>query len=93
MDTQELVETIKMWNEFYKDMQYNNNTPEELKKWKENMFKIISVINIPEAVLNTPAEKNLQIVVNLAKSKDENKLEEIYNLLKEVENYFKDVLV
>jgi len=96
MDTQELVETIKMWDDFYKEMKENNKEqlpPDDIKKWNENMFKIISLINIPDSVRMTPAEKNLVKVVEIAKSKDENRLEEVYGLLSEVENYFKDALV
>lgn len=95
MDMQELVETIKMWNDFYREMQNNNKnfTDEEIKKWQENMLKIISVINIPEHVRLTPAEKNIKAVLELSTTKDVSKLQEIYNLLSEVENYFKDALV
>lgn len=95
MDTQDLFETIKMWNDFYREMQNNRNDValEDAKKWQENMFKIISLINIPDSVRLTPAEKNLQTVIEIAKAKDGNKLQEIYSLLSEVENYFKDALV
>ncbi len=96
MDTQELVETIKMWNDFYREMKENNKAPippDDIKKWNENMFKIISLINIPESVRLTPVEKNLVKVVEIAKSKDEKRLEEAYNLLSELENYFKDAVV
>ncbi|MCX8092957.1 MAG: hypothetical protein N3E50_02170 [Candidatus Goldbacteria bacterium] len=84
-----------MWNNFYREMQDNDkNVPQEdIKKWQENMFKIISVINIPEHVRMTPAEKNLRKVMEIAKTKDKTRLHEIYNLLLEVENYFKDSLV
>jgi|DewCreStandDraft_4_1066084.scaffolds.fasta_scaffold07875_7 uncharacterized membrane protein len=94
MDTQDLVDTIKMWNEFYKEMQNNLKeiSSEDLKKWQENMFKIISLITIPDSVKSTPAENNLNKVIELIKTKDNNKLEEIFNLLVEVENYLKDTV-
>ncbi len=95
MDTQELVETIKMWNDFYREMQDDgkNVNQEDVKKWQENMFKIISVLNIPEHIRLTPAEKNLNKVMEIAKTKDTTKLQEVYNLLSEVENYFRDAVV
>jgi len=94
MDTQDLVDTIKMWNEFYKEMQNNLKeiSSEDLKKWQENMFKIISLITIPDSVKSTPAENNLNKVIELIKTKDNNKLEEIFNLLVEVEDYLKDAV-
>ncbi|MBP7792394.1 MAG: hypothetical protein KA120_04965 [Candidatus Goldbacteria bacterium] len=95
MDTQDVVEIIKMWNNFYVEMQKSNGnvSPEDLKKWKESMLKIASLITIPDSVRATSAEKNLQVVIEITQTRDENKLEEIYKLLSEVENFFKDAFV
>ncbi|HDQ25278.1 MAG TPA: hypothetical protein ENN43_00835 [bacterium] len=92
MDTQELVEVIKTWVDTYRETVEAGNDRQNDPKWRDNMIKFASVIMVPESLKDTPAQKILEAVIAKAKEKKSERVEEIYSLLCDVENYLNDSL-
>ena len=94
----DLLETIQTWREIYsrisvpeKTRTYSNDTYDQ--KCLYGMLKVVSGLGVIEEIKNTPVEKHLQKAVEDGKAKDIERLDDIYVLLGEVENYIREKMV
>ena len=51
------------------------------------MLKIAAALGICDSLAGTPAEKKIETAVQMAKTKDRSKLQDIYSIICEVERY------
>jgi len=97
LDTQEFLDTVKIWTDSYRETRDPDKehtvgeSPEEIK-WEESMLKIAAVLLPAESIKGTPAMEKINMVKDIASKKDRSKLQEIYKLLHEVEEYLKSSL-
>ncbi len=98
MDTQDFLDTLKTWTEIYRQnrdpmLDYPASKDQEEAKWEENMLRIAAVISPADSLHDTPALKQVETAVGIARSKDRSKLKQIYDSLYTVESYLKESLV
>ncbi len=94
MDTQDFLETVKLWAESYREERdpekdYPPAENPDKKRWEENMIKIAAIISPADSIEGTPALEKVNEAVKMAKEKDPSKLKKIYENLHEVEEYLK----
>ncbi len=92
MDTQDFLDNIKSWLDFYRDVRIPDLeyppavTPDDIK-WEDGMMKVASAFGVCDSLAGTPAEKKMQQAVEMAKSKERSKLKDIYDIITQVEKY------
>jgi len=98
MFTEDLLETIQTWRNIYSKI----SVPEKMRNFSNDaydqkclygMLKVVSGLGLIDEIKNTPVEKHFQKAVEDGKTMDINRLDDIYVLLGEVENYIMEKLV
>lgn len=88
----DLLETIKTWRSIYTSI----STPDTAdisanrefhEKWLKGMLKVVGSLGVIDELKNTPVEKHMQKAVEDGRTKDIQKLDDIYVLLGEVERF------
>jgi hypothetical protein len=95
IDTQDFMDNIKSWLEIYRDSRdpsliYPPAVKESDVKWEMGMLKIASSFGMCDSLINTPAQKKVEIAILLAKTKDRSKIHDIYNIISDVDKYLGD---
>ncbi len=95
MDAGYLLEIISTWRDIYQsisvsvDKEKSKEDEEFHKKWNSGMLKVIAALEIIDDIASSPVEKHFVKAIENAKTKDTKKLDDIYVLLGEVEEYLK----
>lgn len=92
MDTQEFLDNINSWIEFYSDVRDPelvypaSSKPDEIK-WEESMLKIAASFKICDSLAATPAQHKIEQAVALAVSRNRSSLKDIYDIFVDVAKY------
>jgi len=95
MDINYLLEIITTWRNIYEsisvsvDKEDTKEDEEFHKKWNTGMLKVIAALTVIDDIAHSPVEKHFIKAIEDAKLKDTRKLDDIYVLLGEVEEYLK----
>ncbi|MCX8092959.1 MAG: hypothetical protein N3E50_02180 [Candidatus Goldbacteria bacterium] len=102
MDASYLLEIITTWRDIYEsisisvDKERSKEDEEFHKKWNVGMLKVIAALELIDDIAGSPVEKHFVRAIENARTKDIKKLDDIYVLLGEVEDYLKkskDVII
>lgn len=96
MDTQDFLDNIKSWLEFYRDvripdLEYPPATKDSDIRWENGMLKVAAAFTPCDSLLGTPAEKLVQKAAVMAKENKGTYLKEIYDILVQVEKYLGEI--
>jgi len=83
LSKKDFLEVVRTWNSLFIDFAvcgWKNN------KMTKGLLRVASSLYVIEDLKNTPAEFRIQKVVKLAKSGNDKYLEQIYEILREIEN-------
>ena len=95
MDASYLLEIISTWRDIYEsisvsvDKERSKEDEEFHRKWNFGMLKVIAALETIDDIACSPVEKHFVKAIEDAKTKDTKKLDDIYVLLGEVEDYLK----
>lgn len=95
MDLNYLLEIIQTWRNIYQsisvsvDKEISKEDEEFHKKWNMGMLKVIAALEIIDDIAGSPVEKHFLKAIEDAKMKNTQKLNDIFVLLGEVEDYLK----
>jgi|GEM_PF-1260636 hypothetical protein len=92
MDTQDFLDNINSWLEFYRDVRdpdliYPPAVRPDDIKWEESMLRIASSFKICDSLFGTPAQKKVEQAIRLAQSGDKSRVKDIYDIFFEVERF------
>lgn len=91
-----LLEIISTWRNIYQsisvsiDKEKTKEDEEFHKKWNRGMLKVVASLQMIDDIVKTPVEKHFLKAIENAKMNDTKKLDDIYVLLGEVEDYLKN---
>lgn len=95
MDGNYLLEIISTWRDIYQsisisiDKEKSKEDEEFHRKWNKGMLKVVAALEVIDDIAQSPVEKHFVKAIENAKMNDTKKLDDIYVLLGEVEDYLK----
>ncbi len=95
MDANYLLEIITTWRDIYQSISVSvdkERTKEDEEfhiKWNAGMLKVIAALETIDDIACSPVEKHFIKAIENARTRDTKKLDDIYVLLGEVEEYLK----